>query len=100
MCPTDGAASSEPRWDRLADPAFPSLKVVYCIDAIALGAIEKQLAALIRHLDPKMVRPHLCTLRPSSMDLGKLRCEVLGLPFTSFGSPTTGRCERQVTRRE
>jgi L-malate glycosyltransferase len=74
------------------------LNVLYCIDAMARGGTEKQLAALIQHIDPSIVQPHLCTLRPSETDLNELGCEVLKLSFTSFGSPSILGCVRQLRR--
>jgi glycosyltransferase involved in cell wall biosynthesis len=74
------------------------LKVLYCIDAMGPGGTEKQLAALIQHLDPRVVRPFLCTLRPSLTHLGALGCEVLELPFASFGSPSVVGCVGRMRR--
>jgi L-malate glycosyltransferase len=88
MCPTNAAAPAT-RCDGPAERAGRPLKVLYCIDTMARGGTEKQLAAVIQHLDPKAVQPHLCTLRPSETDVRELGCEAIELPFTSFGSPTT-----------
>jgi glycosyltransferase involved in cell wall biosynthesis len=58
--------------------------VLFCIDAMIHGGTEKQLAELIRRLDRRCVVPHLCTLKPSTMDVAALRCETIELGFHSF----------------
>jgi glycosyltransferase involved in cell wall biosynthesis len=74
-------APSAARLDRIG--------VCYCIDRMGLGGTERQLHALIDGLDRRRFEPLLCTLRPSTIDLSVLNCDVLEVPFTSFRSIST-----------
>lgn len=64
-------------------PVAP-IRVLYCIESMVHGGTEKQLAALIKGLDRDRVEPLLCCLKPSTMDLAPLECEVIELGFRSF----------------
>ena len=60
------------------------------------GGTEKQLAALIRGFDPVRVRPFLCTLRPSKMDLREVGCPTIELEFRSFRQARSVACLRRL----
>ncbi len=70
--------------------------VCYCIDRMAPGGTEGQLRALIKGIDRRRFEPLLCTLRPSTIDLSDLDCDVLEVPFTSFRSISTLTCLRRL----
>lgn len=74
------------------------IRVLFCIDAMIHGGTEKQLAELIRRLDRTRVVPHLCTLKPSTMDLAALPCETIELSFRSFGRASVVREVRRLRR--
>jgi glycosyltransferase involved in cell wall biosynthesis len=74
------------------------IRVLYCIEAMVHGGTEKQLAALIRALDRDLIEPSLCVLKPSTMDLASLGCEVIDLAFTSFRKPAAIGCLLQLRR--
>ncbi len=77
---------------------MPRLRILYCIEAMVHGGTEKQLAALIRTLDRDRVEPALCVLKPSTMDLQDLDCDVLELGFRTFKSPAAVGCLRRLRR--
>lgn len=62
------------------------MRVLYCIDAMAAGGTEKQLASLVAGLDRNRFQPFLCTLRPSQMRLDTLGCGLMELSLGSFAS--------------
>lgn len=64
-------------------PVSP-IRVLFCIESMVHGGTEKQLAAVINGLDRDRVEPLLCCLKPSTMDLGAVDCEVLELGLRSF----------------
>jgi glycosyltransferase involved in cell wall biosynthesis len=64
------------------------IRILYCIDAMARGGTENQLAALIRGLDRRRFEPLLSTLRPSTMALSELECETIHLALGSFAAPS------------
>lgn len=64
------------------------MNVLYVIDSLTHGGTERQLAELIRHLDPHRIRPHLCTLKPSSGLYDSLPVPKQCLDFSSFLSPS------------
>jgi len=74
------------------------MRVLYCIEAMVHGGTEKQLAALIRTVDRGRVEPALCVLKPSTMDLQDLGCDVLELGFRTFKSPAAVGCLRRLRR--
>ena len=70
--------------------------VCYCIDRMATGGTENQLLSLIDGLDRQRFAPVLCTLRPGEMDLSGINCEILEIPFRSFGAISTLSSLRQL----
>lgn len=73
-------------------------RVLFCIDAMIHGGTEKQLAELIRRFDRERVVPHLCTLKPSRIDLATLSCPTLELGFRSFRRAGTAGEIRRLRR--
>jgi len=64
------------------------LNVLFIIDCMAFGGTEKQLAELIAGLSSgDAVRPHLCTLRPSSGLFDTLDCPKMCLDVRRLVSP-------------
>ena len=96
MYPTESTPFSIPHFDGAGAPSARPTRVLYCIEKMGPGGTEKQLAALVQHLDRSLVVPHLCTLRPSETDVHQVGCEVLQLSFTSFRSLTTFRAVRRL----
>lgn len=76
-------------------PVAP-IRVLYCIESMVHGGTEKQLAALIEGLDRDRVEPSLCVLKPSTMALDSLDCEVIELRFSSFKRPAALGCLRRL----
>ena len=74
------------------------IHVLFCIEAMVHGGTEKQLATLIRGLDRRRIEPSLCVLKPGTMDLAALDCEVIELGFRTFRSPATLGCVRRLRR--
>lgn len=72
------------------------IRVLYCIERMALGGTEKQLAALIRGVDRRRVEPALCALKPSTIDPRKLDCPVIELGFHTFRSPAALVCAHRL----
>jgi len=62
------------------------INVLYLIDSLTHGGTERQVAELIRNLDRKVIRAHLCTLKPSSGLYEELDIPKECLSFSSFGS--------------
>jgi glycosyltransferase involved in cell wall biosynthesis len=68
------------------------VRVCFVIDELAPAGTESQLAALIRHLDRRCVRPYLCLLRgdnPTSQALEPDDCPILRLGVGSLRHPRT-----------
>lgn len=63
------------------------IKILYCIDALARGGTELQLAGLIARLDRRRFRPALCTLRPSAPELTPADCPHLALDARRLFAP-------------
>jgi glycosyltransferase involved in cell wall biosynthesis len=74
------------------------INVLYLIDSLTHGGTERQVAELIRNLDPKLVLPHLCTLKPSSGIFDELDVPKMCLGFTSFGSISIVGVLRNLSR--
>lgn len=70
--------------------------VLYIIERMGPGGTEKQLAELIRGLSASdAVRPHLCTLRPSSGLFDAIDCPKINLGTRRLLSPgTLGKLKR------
>ena len=73
------------------------INVLYLIDSLFHGGAERQLAELIRNLDQRHFKPHLCTLKPSyglddDLDIPK-EC----LNFSSFVSPSLFGVLRRIS---
>ncbi len=72
------------------EAAAQPIRVCYLIDNLAVGGTEKQLLALIAHLDRSRVQPYLCLLDgmpESSQALEPQDCSVLRLGARSLRSP-------------
>lgn len=74
------------------------VRILYCIDSMAPGGTEKQLAALIQGLDRTRFEPLICTLKPSKIALAELKCQALELSLESFAAPSLFRCLRNLRR--
>jgi glycosyltransferase involved in cell wall biosynthesis len=73
-------------------PADAPVRVCFVIDKLAAAGTETQLLALIRSLDRRRVRPHLCLLRGESASSRALEpddCPVLRLGVGSLLRPRT-----------
>jgi glycosyltransferase involved in cell wall biosynthesis len=71
------------------EAAAKPIRVCYLIDNLAVGGTEKQLLALIAHLDRSQVQPYLCLLdgtSDSSRTLEPAGCTVLRLGVKSLKS--------------
>jgi len=69
------------------ESALKPIKVCYLIDNLAVGGTEKQLLALIAHLDRSQVQPYLCLLdgmSDSSRALEPANCSVVRLGVKSL----------------
>jgi L-malate glycosyltransferase len=75
-----------------------AIRVLYCIESMVHGGTEKQLGMLINNIDRARVEPFLCTLKPSTMDLGMLDCESIELGFRTFRSPAALGAIRRLRR--
>lgn len=74
------------------------INVLYMIDSLTHGGTEKQVAELIRNLDHTRVKPHLCTLKPSSGLYDELDIPKICLNFSSFGSIAVVGVLRNLSR--
>lgn len=73
----------------MPETAGKPIRVCYLIDNLAVGGTEKQLLALIAHLDRSQVQPYLCLLdgtSDSSRALEPATCSVLRLGVKSLKS--------------
>src|SRR5436309_10204585 len=71
-------------------PLRRPVRVCFLIDELATAGTETQLLALVRRLDRRRVRPHLCLLRgdgAASRALEPDDCRVLRLGVRSLRSP-------------
>ena len=71
-------------------PAARPVRICFVIDELAVAGTETQLLALIRHIDRRLVLPHLCLLRgdsPLSRDLEPDGCPVWRLGVGALARP-------------
>jgi len=73
------------------------INVLYLIDSLTHGGTERQVAELIRHLDRTLIKPHLCTLKPSSGLYDELDIPKASLGFSSFGSISLAGVVRKLS---
>jgi len=77
--------------------AINPINVLYLIDSLAHGGAERQLAELIRNLDKRYFKPHLCTLKPSCGLYDELDIPKECLNFSSFVSPSLFGVLRRIS---
>jgi len=73
---------------RRTQPHFTNepINILYIIDNLHYGGTERQLVQLINNLDRQRIRPHLCTLKPSSRLYDELDVPKIFLDFSSYTS--------------
>lgn len=74
------------------------INVLYLIDSLTHGGTERQVAELIRNLDRRRIRPHLCTLKPSTGLYDELDIPKACLGFSSFASGSMIGVLRNLSR--